>query len=331
MTDAPPRFSPTAPFVPMAGVGGHHAQTIVAALVRRPTPPPGHRERWETPDGDFLDVDWLPADRRAPHLVVLHGLEGSSRAGYVLETLRGAARRRFGAVALNFRSCSGEPNRFVRAYNSGDTTDVRFAIARMRDAGVTGPIFGVGFSLGASVLLNLLAQTGTGCPLAGGVAISTPFDLSSCATAMDQARGLTALYRRLFLRSLKRKALAQCARLPHALDPSKIRRAKGIRAFDDAVTAPLFGFLDAEAYYRACSAGPKLREIRRPTLLLSAEDDPLAPAAALPDDVLDNPWLSVVRTARGGHVGFLSGVPLRPRFWAEEQALAFIDSLLSRR
>ncbi|MGA9525853.1 MAG: alpha/beta fold hydrolase, partial [Myxococcaceae bacterium] len=260
-----PRFTPTEPFRPMPGLAGAHSQTVLGSLVRRPRKATLLRERWTTPDGDFLDVDILEAAPEVPHVLVLHGLEGSSNAGYVREILRGVARRGWGALALNFRSCSGEPNRVLKSYNSGDISDATFALERLRARGVTGPLFGVGFSLGGSVLLNVLARTGDGCPLSAGAAISVPFDLDSCAHLLDAGGGLTAIYRERFLRTLKEKSLEKTKRHPGVLDPEAIRRAQGIRAFDAAVTARLFGFASAEDYYAQCSAAPRLPDIRSPT------------------------------------------------------------------
>ena len=315
-------------FRPARGLASPHLQTIYAALVRPTRTPPLVRQRLETPDGDFLDVDRLRVDPEAPHLLVLHGLEGSSRAGYVAATIRAAAARGWGVVALNFRSCSGEPNRQPRFYHSGETGDARFVLERLR-AEVRGPWLGVGFSLGGNVLLRLLAETGAECPLRAAAAVSVPFDLHRCARALDRpGSGWMALYRHVFLRSLKRKAIAKARCHPGLLDAARIRAVRGIEAYDDAVTAPLHGWASAAAYYAACSSGPALSRIARPTLLISAEDDPLAPAAALPADVHDNGNLEVVRAAHGGHVGFVGGSLLRPRFWAEEQAVAFLAERL---
>ncbi len=323
-----PRFAPTEPFRPMPGLSGAHAQTVLGWLVRRPRRVDIVRERWTTPDGDFLDVDLLEAPPEAPHVLVLHGLEGSSSAGYVREILRGVSRRGWGALALNFRSCSGEPNRALASYNSGDITDAMFALERWRARGITGPLLGVAFSLGGSVLLNLLARTGDQGPLAAGAAISVPFDLDSCAHMLDAGSALTAIYRERFLRTLKEKALEKTKHHPGVLDPEAIRSAQGIRAFDAAVTARLFGFASAEDYYSQCSAAPRLPDIRRPTLLVTAEDDPMAPASTLPANAENNPFLSIVRTKQGGHVGFVGGFLARPRFWAEEQAMAFLEHAL---
>jgi uncharacterized protein len=324
----PTRFRADVPFSPLPGAAGPHAQTILGWLLRAPRRLDVERVRWGTPDGDFLDADVLSAPAEHPHLIVLHGLEGSSRAGYVREVLQGAASRGWGALALNFRSCSGEPNRSLRAYNSGDTTDALFAVERLRARGVSGPLVGVGFSLGGSVLLNLMARAGNACPLEAGAAISVPFDLDACAARLDTGRGATALYRELFLLSLKSKTLAQCRRMPGRLDEAAIRKARGIRAFDDAVTAPLFGYSSAEAYYADCSAGPRLRDVRKPALVLTSLDDPLAPASALSPNAAENAWLSVVMTSRGGHVGFVGGTWDRPSFWAEAQALHFFEQVL---
>jgi uncharacterized protein len=322
-------YQPDVPFVPARRAEGPHAQTILGSLLRPGGHVPHVRERWPTADGDFLDVDRVEAPPQAPHVLVLHGLEGSSRAGYVLEVLRGAHARGWGVLALNFRSCSGEPNLLAHSYNSGDPTDALFAIERLRAAGVRGPIVGVGFSLGGSVLLNLLARTGDEAPLAAACAVSVPFDLSACARLIDESPGWNRLYRFVFLRSLKAKLVAKSRRHPEVLDASRIRAAQTIRAFDDAVTAPLSGYTSAEDYYAQCSTAQRLEAIRRPTLLVTADDDPIAPASTLPERI-DNPLVEVLRTDRGGHVGFIEGSLSRPSFWGERQALRFLEAALAR-
>jgi predicted alpha/beta-fold hydrolase len=188
-------------------------------------------------------------------------------------------------------------------------------------------LFGVGFSLGGNVLLKLLADAGAQSPLAAAVAISAPFDLAACARALDVGGGWVALYRSLFLHTLKRKALEKLERYPGVLDERRIAAARGIVAFDDAVTAPVNGFTDAAHYYRDCSSGPRLHLIRVPTLAISADDDPLIPLSTLPTPEALGAQVSLLRTTRGGHVGFLGGSLLRPQFWAEEQALRFLEQM----
>lgn len=311
-------------FRPAAGLTSPHAQTIFASYLRPRQTPPLVRQRLLTPDGDFVDVDRLMADPASPHLLVLHGLEGSSKAGYVAAIVRGAAARGWGAVALNFRSCSGEPNRAARLYHSGETGDPLHVLAQLREE-ITGPWGGVGFSLGGNVLLRLLAETGAASPLQAAAAVSVPFDLHRCAQAIDTpGLGWMAIYRGVFLRSLKRKALEMARTHPGLFDEARVRTARRLEEYDDVVTAPLHGWANAADYYAACSSGPALGQIARPTLLITAEDDPLAPASNLPAGVDTNPALTVVRTAHGGHVGFVAGSIARPVFWAEERAVEFL-------
>jgi predicted alpha/beta-fold hydrolase len=316
-------------FVPAWGLRNPDAQTLFAYWLRPRALVPGVvRERWETPDGDFLDVDRLPGAPAAPHVLVLHGLEGSTRSGYVQALLKGAATYGWGATALNFRSCSGEPNRIARSYSSGETDDPRWVLHQLRNEhGIQGPLVAVGFSLGANALLKLLAEDGEQSLLSAAVAVSTPFDLSVCSKWLDTRSGIGTLYRESFLRSLKQKALGKATRFPEQLDIRAIRKARTLEAFDDAVTAPLYGFANAQDYYRDASAGFRLEGIRRPTLLLSSKDDPVVPRSVLPAE-LHNPHLSETWTERGGHVGFLTGSLWRPGFWAEARSLDFLRETL---
>ena len=319
-----PAFVPTDPFRPAWGAAGPQRQTLLAHLIRRPRPPPLRRERVDTHDGDFLDLDWLDVPKDRPHVLVLHGLEGSPGSGYVRATLNEIAGRGWGAVAMAWRSCSGEPNRALRSYCSGETEDPRFVCTRIREAGVRGPLFAIGFSLGANALLKLLAETGEEAPVDAAAAVSTPFDLAACALVLDAPWGSGALYRREFLRTLRRKALSKLREHPACgLSPEAVRGARTLRAFDDAFTAPSNGYRDADDYYARASSGPLLPRIRRPVLCISAEDDPMIPVETLPASI-PNPMVQLLRTQRGGHVGFLAGSLVRPRFWAEAQAVEFL-------
>lgn len=322
-----PVYIPTHPFHPAPGLDDPHAQTLHAALTRRLRPSGLRRERVWLSDGDFLDLEVLEAPSRdAPLLLLLHGLEGSSRSGYIRALLAGAAVRGWGAVALNFRSCSGEGNRLPRFYHSGETGDVREVLGRLGARG-WGPRLAVGFSLGANVLLKLLAEDRDRSVLTAAAAVSAPFDLQASADALDLATGIGGVYRRVFLRSLKRKALEKARRFPESFDAGRIRAATGVREFDDVVTAPLHGFASAEDYYRRSSSGPLLMAIRRPTLLLSSADDPLAPGG-IPKTAEDSPWLHRLEPPHGGHVGFVAGQAWRPEWWADAQVLHFLAQQL---
>ena len=322
------------PFRPASWLPGAHLQTLAGKFLR-PTPDPGlRRERWETPDGDFLDLDFAPPPRPdAPPVLILHGLEGSTGRGYVRVLMRELHHQGLLPIGLNFRSCSGEPNRVARFYHSGETGDLIWALGRLRERFPHRPLGAVGFSLGGNVLLRHLGISGIraideGTPVSlvdAAVAISVPFDLVAGTRALE-AGPMGRLYTRYFLRSLLEKSKAKEALLRPLLDWDALHRARTLREFDEVATAPLHGFDDAWDYYRQSSSGPHLRSIRIPTLLLHSDDDPFLPPRSAPRDaVRENPWLLAGFPRRGGHVGFVEGPgPWAPRFWAEAEAARYL-------
>ena len=324
-------FSPR-PFQPAWWLPGAHAQTIAGRLLRRPHPPVFRRQRLETPDGDFLDLDWVPAeDRDAPLVLLLHGLEGSARRGYAINTYRALAANGLRAVGLNFRSCGGEPNRTARFYHSGETGDLRVAIDALEQRFDQDVSAAIGFSLGGNVLLKYLAEEGDAARLRAAVAVSVPYDLAAGADALDGTR-MGRFYTSHFLASLVEKMEAKSALLNTRIDLERIRRARSFREFDDAATAPLHGFAGAEDYYSRSSSGPLLDRVRVPTLLIHAADDPFLPPSAIPNEAIDrNECLRAVLTRRGGHVGFIAGSPRRPAFWVEQEAARFFGIALGTR
>ena len=287
---------------------------------------PLSRERWELPDDDFLDVDVLAADAAASQLIALHGLEGSSRSPQVLGILSQAHRFRWGAVAVNFRGCGGAPNRLRRSYHGGDTGDLSFVIARVRAQHPSSPIVCVGFSLGGAVLLKYLGEQGEVLPehIRSAAAISAPFDLARSAHSLEH--GFSRVYGARLVASLKRKTLQKLARYPDLVDARALRAVRTLAVFDDLVTAPVHGFRNAEDYWARSSSAAYLSRLRRPTLLLNAQDDPFLPADALPvRAVADNPFLSAEFPTSGGHLGFLAGRwPTAPIAWAEVRAAEFL-------
>ena len=317
-------------YLPAWWVRGPHAQTLWGKFFRRRDQPPTRRERWETPDGDFLDVHRLDAPPGSPHLLFLHGLEGTIRSHYVGGFFSEAARRGWSADLLIFRGCGSEPNRSPRFYHSGETTDLAFVLDRVIREHPESPIVVAGVSLGGNVLLKFLGERSGTLPrqLRAAAAISVPFDLERGARFIGQ--GFSRVYDRHFLRTLRPKALTKLQRYPDLFDRSKLERATSIYDFDDAVTAPVHGFVDAHDYYARSSSVSFLSAIRLPTLLLSAVDDPFLPAAVL-DRVRDiasgNPALSLEFTKHGGHVGFVAGRwPWRPFYYAEWRACEFLDA-----
>jgi predicted alpha/beta-fold hydrolase len=315
-------FTPSRPFIPAAGLDSPHAQTVFASVAR------GAQPAWErrvlgTPDGDFVEL-WLATNRGAPLLFLLHGLEGSAKSGYITLMAQGALDRGWSVAALEFRSCSRRTNQKLRGYHSGEWTDPAFVLERLRQMLEPSQVFATGFSLGGSVLINLLVEGPQGL-VDAACAISVPFDLLDCVRSVDAGSGWNAVYRLNFVPTMKDKALKKAARFPGQLDVDAIRNATTIQEIDRYFTAPAFGFEDDVQYYRECSTAPKLSRVPVPTVLISAEDDPLAPASHIPAEAAANPKLAIVRTEKGGHVGFVEGSVLKPGFWAEDQALCFFD------
>ncbi len=310
-----------------------HAQTVWGPFTRRDAPP-SRRERVVTPDGDFVDLDWHdgPVAPGAPLLLVLHGLEGSCHSHYVRGLLRLARTAGWGAVALNFRSCSGEPNRLPRFYHSGDTDDLDLVVRLLIERDPLVRIGAVGVSLGGNVLLKWLGEHGDAAPmqLAAAVGISTPYDLERCTRVLD--RGIAKLtYTASFMRSFKEKVRDKARAFPEFVDVAAVMRARTFAAYDRAVTAPLHGFADERDYWRRASCRPYLARVRRPTLLISALDDPFVPPAALPSPSELSPSIVAEFTAHGGHVGFWDGPPWRPRAWAEHRAAEFLSAVFEER
>jgi predicted alpha/beta-fold hydrolase len=319
------------PFTPARWASSPHAQTLGARVLRSGTVPPLSRRRWDTPDDDFLDLDVgsVPGEERGVVLVI-HGLEGSSRRRYVLSACRELLDRGIIPVALNLRGCSGEPNRRPRMYHSGETGDLAFVLGRLREAYPGRALGAWGFSLGGNALLKLLGELsdGGGALLDAAVAVSVPFDLAAGSAFLERSF-MGGLYTRYFLRSLKRKVRVKAALLADVIDTDRALKARTLREFDDVATAPLHGFRSAEHYYGMASSGRYLEGVRVPTLVVHSVDDPFLPSEAIPRSALRaNPSLRTQLTRRGGHVGFLEGTPLRPRFWAEAEGARFLAERL---
>lgn len=299
---------------------GPHAQTLWARGLRALRKNEFRRERWQTPDGDFLDLDFAPTDglREDVLVLLLHGLEGSAHSGYACRLSAALARRRIPTVGLNFRSCSGEINRGMRLYHSGETGDPRWVIARLHERFPERRLAAVGVSLGGNVLLKYLGESGNSSGLRAATAWSVPFDLAAGADFMES--GLAHVYVVRLLRSLQRKLRSRAGDFAGIVDLERALAARTFREFDDAATAPLHGFESAADYYARSSSASFIGSIATPTLVLHSRDDPFLPATAIPEAAMAaNPAIEPLIFDRGGHVGFVNGAtPLRPVFWAEE-------------
>ncbi len=306
-----------------AWLPGGDLQTIWAVTLDRPDVE-YRRERWELPDGDFIDLDWVDGPPGAPLFVLFHGLEGSSDSHYARQLMDEAKRRGWRGVVPHFRGCSDEPNRLPRAYFAGDVEEIGYILGRLRQK-ESRAMRVAGVSLGGNALLKWLESAGEAArPVAErAVVISAPLDLPAAGAALDQ--GFSRIYTARFLKTLKAKALAKLDRYPLLFDREAVEAIDSIHGFDTLVTAPLHGYLDADDYWRKAASKPGLGQIRISTLLINARNDPFMPGEVLPtpDQVSDSVTLDFPDT--GGHVGFVSG-PFPGNFnWLRSRVLGFLE------
>ncbi|HEX8500516.1 MAG TPA: alpha/beta fold hydrolase [Pyrinomonadaceae bacterium] len=329
------------PFKARPLFAGPHAQTIVSSLhYQRRRAFRADRALYESRVVEvepgtsvLLRCRWQEARRAAPTLLLLHGLEGSSDSLYVLGTARKGFARGFNVVAMNMRNCGGTEHLAATLYHSGMTGDIRRVLVEEL-AGREGlaEIFLAGFSMSGNMVLRLAGEYGAGRPaaLAGVAAVSPSIDLDSCAGALE--RRANALYRWSFVGNLRGRVRRKSRQRPGAFDTRRLRRVRTIREFDEHITAPHGGYRDAADYYARTSSRAVIPDIRVPTLVIHALDDPLIPAEPFLDPgIAANPDVLLVLTGRGGHVGFLSdGTGGEDRHWAENRVVEFCRMLSAR-
>ncbi len=325
---------------------GGHLQTLYPPLLARRPRVAYRRERWETPDGDFIDLDWLQnldsgceirnsrpelpnprAENQRPLVALFHGLEGNSRSHYAVALM--AALRDLGwrGVVVHFRGCGGEINRLPRAYHSGDSAEIDWIMRRLRENNRATPLFAVGVSLGGNALLKWLGEqrAAAGPVITAAAAVSAPVDLMAAGNVLDA--GFNLVYTRNFLISMKSKALAKLRTYPDLCDRSRVLASRTLREFDDAVTAPLHGYRDTDDYWTRASSKPLLTQITVPTLMINARNDPFLPARALPRKEEVAGAVHMEFPAAGGHVGFISGPFPGRTCWLPRRILAFLAAV----
>jgi predicted alpha/beta-fold hydrolase len=287
------------------------------------------RETLELPDGDATAIDWpiagdeLPLS--APVLIILHGLEGSADSSYARMLMRAAQKRHWKSCVLHSRDCGDYRNRLPRRYHAGETNDIRYFLGQLRERGHDGRLFAAGYSLGGNILLKYLGEAGDACPLEAAVAICAPLDLHQCSDALNV--GFSKLYQHYLIKRMKRAVLRKFDRYTAAFDWDHAMRARTFAEFDDAVTAPLHGFKDMQDYYNRCSSGQYLKDIRRPSLIINALDDPFMTPAVIPASDRISDHVTIELADSGGHVGFISGgTPWRPKFYLPPRILGFLET-----
>jgi predicted alpha/beta-fold hydrolase len=289
-------------------------------------------ERWETPDDDFLEIHRLDSSASrtpaTPHVLLLHGLEGTVRSHYAQGLLGEMQRRGWSADLLIWRSCGNEPNRARRFYHSGETEDLALTLQRLALEYPAAPLAVVGVSLGGNILLKYLGeqQQSARSLLTAAATVSVPFDLGRGSDYINC--GFSRLYQRYFLDSLRQKAIEKQTRYPDLPSPARINAITSLRDFDNTITAPVHGFDNAVDYYTRSSSIRYLQEIAVDTLLLNAVDDPFLPSDVLADVsriVKRNAHLTADFPQRGGHAGFVGGRnPFRPVYYLERRVGDFL-------
>jgi predicted alpha/beta-fold hydrolase len=318
---------PKPPYVAPRWLPGAHLQTIYASLFAPAPRIEFRRERWDTPDGDFVDVDFVDGPADAPSVHLFHGLEGSSNSHYARALMHAVRQRGWRGSVLNFRGCSGEPNRLPRAYHSGDSEEIDWVLRRMKERLGAAPLHAAGVSLGGNALLKWLGERAEGAtPIAASAAaISAPMDLMAGGDALG--RGFPLVYARHFLVTLKKKTQRKHESHPGLFDSAAVARARTLRDFDDAFTAPVHGFRDTDDYWTRSSSKPWLAAIRVPTLVVNARDDPFMPESALPTEREVAASVTLEFTASGGHVGFVGGPFPGNIDWLPRRILHFFEHL----
>lgn len=319
------------------------------------------RERVETPDGDFIDIDWntpafhlrarrhqdpllahtaavrwiTPADQahlnsnaRQPALILLHGLEGSSNSRYAQAITQYFLSAGWLVAVAHFRGCSGFTNRLARAYHSGDSEEISFILKTVRQRAPLAQWHAVGISLGGNALLKKLGETPQDFAwLHAAAAISAPLDLVAAGNHLSDNLFNREVYSRHFLRTLKPKVLEKSRRFPGVIDVMRINQARDLRDFDNAYTAPMHGFKDAADYWQQSSSKPWLKKIQTPTLILNARNDPFLPEQVLPGPEYGSASVLFHQPALGGHVSFVTGMWPGNLTWLPKRLERFFAAL----
>jgi predicted alpha/beta-fold hydrolase len=337
LPEAFPRGVFASPFRPAWWLRNAHAQTMFSALFRTPPALDRERERLPLPDDDWLWLDWLLPEHwdapGKPLVIVVHGLSGSSDSHYVLGLQAQLRECGWGSVALNCRGASGGPNQLARAYHAGSSDDIRSLVDMLALRYPGRGLVVVGYSLGGNMTLKLMGELGDDPRLLGAVAVSVPLLLPLAAERMD--RGVSRLYRKRLLDELMRGWNAKHAQFVAAGRAEAAAMVKqhldhapftSFWEFDDKLMAPLHGYSDVHDYYARCSSRQFLRQIRRPTLVIHAEDDPFMSPGVIPTAAELSPWVHFELSPTGGHVGFIEGgSPRQPKYYLERRIPQFIQ------
>jgi uncharacterized protein len=318
-------------FEPYPYLRSAHAQTVAAAFARRKFALPTGEERLFRIDQQTQlrgVCHWQPGkSRELPVIVIVHGLEGSCDSNYVRGIADKAWSRGFHAVRMNQRNCGGTERLTPTLYNSGLSDDYRAVLMELISEGYD-KIFFAGYSMGGNLVSKMAGELGSSRPeqLRGVAVVCPAIDLSACADALEEKYNY--LYQWHFVRNLMERYGRKCELFPEIYKRDGFGPIRTVREFDDAITAPHFGFKDAEEYYQAASAKKVIGNVAVPLLMITAQDDPFVPYVSfLAARVEHNPCVRFVAPEHGGHCGFVSKWTGPERFWAEQRIIEFVVAL----
>lgn len=317
-------------FKPAWWLRNPHLQTILPRIYRKRSVIDTLSEQFDLEDGDFLQLNWTEkpqAQSTKPIVVVFHGLGGSIDSFYATGMMKRIIHEGWIGVLMHFRGSGERPNRHAQAYHSGATAEATEFLTWLKNNYPNRPLAAIGFSLGGNVLAKYLGEQGGNSPLDAAVVISAPLRLAPCAVRLNNS--FSRVYQKYLLDKLKVGIIGKINYLkgnfPIKITISEIKAIKTLREFDNKITGPLHGFIDADDYYARCSGLPFLKNVTTNTLIIHAADDPFMTHQVHPQPQDLSPTVRYELSSGGGHVGFLSGKnPLKPRFWLEQRAPEYI-------
>lgn len=300
-----------------------HLQTLYPTLFRKNVTLKLQENKFELPDGDFIELSWTKKKENRPIVIVLHGLEGSIDSPYAKGILKTIEDNGWQAVLMHFRGCGKNHNRLDRGYHSGDTKDLETFIHSLRDKNPNQKVAAIGFSLGGNVLLKYLGEKGKDSFLSAAIAVSVPFDLADGAKSLN--KGFSKVYQKHLINRLSNKMHDKFRNKQAPFDIKKINKWKDFHSFDHNITAPVHGFRSADDYYNKSSSKQFLKNIETPTLILHSKDDPFMSPNSIPKESELSEYVTLELSEYGGHVGFIYGsMPFKEKYWIEKRLVDFL-------
>ena len=313
-------------FKPAWWLANPHLQTLWSSFFRSLPEIDLHNIRLELDDGDFLDLVVTDIQDK-PLVIILHGLEGSLESHYIKPLIKTLDDAGYGVCFVHFRGCSEELNRLPRSYHSGDTADLQTIVQYMKNNYKQGVFAVIGFSLGGNIVLKWLGEQGAKAITQTAIAISVPFTLSNAGERLEKS--FSRVYQKHLLTRCQKKYKQKSSLLKMPIE-ADAQQLNTFYTFDDQITAPLHGFKNADDYYQQCSSRQFLKDIKKPTLILHAKDDPFMWEYTVPNDDELSSSIKLELSDTGGHVGFIAGKnPFNPLYWVDQRIVEWLDSPLA--